>query len=214
MVENFEEEMKKLKRQEMKDAREEVKEIFDRYLKTHDIVSILAIQRKLHLGYATISKFVEILVIKNVVIAEKGMVKIQDKKLFMKEAVSYFTPRVRNRNKLNELNKNDLYAFVIKGDLSIDKIDLYWLDRIIEEHLIDNEKFIEKVDDVFEINLKSVKDSEERKKILYFGETFEKGVLSIIVLQYLLDSLKQEILLKNDEKYINFGKKLLNLRFI
>lgn len=206
--------MKKIKIQELKDAREEVEEIFDRYLKSNDSVSVLAIQRKLHLGYATISNFVEILTIKKLVVVENGMVKIQDKKLFMKEALSYFTPRVRNRNKLNELNKNDLYAFVIKGNLSIDKIDMYWIDRIIEEHLIDNEKFIEKVDDVFEINLKSVKDLEERKKILYFGEIFEEGVLSIIVLQYLLDSLKQEILLNNNKKYMNFGKKLLNLRFL
>lgn len=58
-----------------------------------------------------------------------------------------------------------------------------------------------------------VENLEERKKILYFDEAFEKGMLSIIVLQYLLDLLKQEILLKNDEKYINFRKKLLNLRF-
>ena len=93
------------KDQEEKDlfeAKQEVLEIFSRYVKLTDKISISAIQRKLSIGYAKAAHFVELMEIKNILeptIEKVGVRRIVDKKKFVKEAVKFFSKIIRDKKK-------------------------------------------------------------------------------------------------------------------
>ena len=86
------------KEQEEKDldeAKREVEDIFRKYVQMTDKISIATIQRKLHIGYAKASSFVELLALKNIVSNQFGVRDIYDKKKLVEEAITYFPKIIR-----------------------------------------------------------------------------------------------------------------------
>ena len=60
LIDNFQKE----EDEDFEKAKQEVEEIFSKYIKDFDQISTATVQRKLHIGYAKAAKFIDILAIK------------------------------------------------------------------------------------------------------------------------------------------------------
>ena len=125
---------KEQEERELDEAKREVEDIFRKYVQMTDKISIATIQRKLNIGYAKASTFVELLALKNIVSDQFGVRDIYDKKKLVEEAITYFPKIIRDRNRLNELNDYNMYVFAVKNHFSINNVDYYWLVRLITEN--------------------------------------------------------------------------------
>ena len=209
LIENFKVE----EDDELEKAKQEVRETFSKYAKTFDKISTATLQRKLHIGYSKAAKFIDILAIKNIVNSEFGARDILNKQLFVEEAVSYFAPIVRDRNKLDELNKNDIFAFILHDRFDAGKADYYWLERLISEQFIKDEKFVKALDEVFETELLKMNNLKARTKKVFNDAKVHFGFLVVIVLQYFAEKLKSKTL--EEYEYVDeiLKEKIRNLRF-
>ena len=209
LIDNFQKE----EDEEFEKAKQEVEEIFSKYIKDFDQISTATVQRKLHIGYAKAAKFIDILAIKNIVTKEFGVRDILNKQLFIEEAVKYFTPIIRDKNKLNELNKNDIFAFILHDKFDPGRVDYYWLERLIGEHLVYDEKYIKSIDEIFGTSLSKVKSAKDKTKCIFNDGKIVFRLLVVITLQYFAEKLKCKTLDNWDYDDIYLKEKIRNLRF-
>ena len=214
---NFDEEFLKLakekERKEIREAREEIKKIFSKHVLLSDKISIGLLQRKLRLGYMKVAKFIDILAMKKIISNSFGVRDILNKELLVKEAVEYFTPIIRDRNKFAELNKNDVFAFVLHDEFDVGRVDYYWLNRLVYEHFAKDKKFVETLDDIFGTNLSKRKNLNKMAMSILSERKIDTGLLAIFVLQYFSEKLKYKTLDNCDYIDIDLREKLRKLRF-
>ena len=204
------------KEQEEKDldeAKREVEDIFRKYVQMTDKISIVAIQRKLSIGYAKASSFVELLALKNIVSDQFGVRDIYDKKKLVEEAITYFPKIIRDRNRLNQLNDYNRYVFAVKNHFSNSNVDYYWLVRLITENFAKDDEFVKTIDEIFGTKFINIKDIDKRAQKIISNNFYMDGLLPVVTLQYFAEKLKYETLKNCD--YINqdFKEKIRKLRF-
>ena len=204
---------KEQEERELEEAKREVEDIFRKYVQMTDKISIATVQRKLSIGYAKASNFVELLALKNIVSDKFGVRDIYDKKKLVEEAITYFPKIIRDRNRLNELNDYNMYVFAVKNHFSISNVDYYWLVRLITENFAKDDEFVKAIDEVFGTKFKTIKDVDKRAQKIISNNFYMDGLLPVVTLQYFAEKLKYETL-KNCG-YINqdFKEKIRKLRF-
>ena len=209
LIDNFQKE----EDEDFEKAKQEVEEIFSKYIKDFDQISIATLQRKFHIGYTKAAKFIDILAIKNIVTKEFGVRDILNKQQFLQEAVRYFTPLIRDKNKLNELNKNDIFAFILHDEFEPGKVDYYWLERLIGEHFVYDEKYIKTIDEIFGTRLSKVKNHKEKTKNIFNDSRIVFRLLVVVTLQYFTEKLKYKTLSNWNYNNTDLKEKIKNLRF-
>ena len=204
---------KEQEERELDEAKREVEDIFRKYVQMTDKISIATIQRKLHIGYAKASNFVELLALKNIVSDKFGVRDIYDKEKLVEEAITYFPKIIRDRNRLNELNDYNMYVFAVKNHFGINNVDYYWLVRLITENFAKDDEFVETIDEVFGTKFKTIKDVDKRAQKIISNNFYMDGLLPVVTLQYFAEKLKYETLKNCDYMNKNFKEKIRNLRF-
>ena len=193
----------------------EIEEIFSRRMKKCSEISVETVQRMLHVGYEKSSKFIEVLSIKNIVENGNriGLKVVLNKSKLIKEAVRFFAPIIRDRKKLNEMNKYEIFAYVVNGNFDASKVDYFWLNRLISEHFVKDEKYVKTLDDIFGTRLSKVKDLNRRAMSVLSEGKIDFSILAIVTLQYFAEKLKHETLKNCDYMNKNFKEKIRDLRF-
>ena len=204
---------KEQEERELDEAKREVEDIFRKYVQMTDKISIATIQRKLRIGYAKASNFVELLALKNIVSDKFGVRDIYDKEKLVEEAITYFPKIIRDRNRLNELNDYNMYVFAVKNHFGINNVDYYWLVRLITENFAKDDEFVETIDEVFGTKFKTIKDVDKRAQKIISNNFYMDGLLPVVTLQYFAEKLKHETLKNCDYMNENFKEKIRNLRF-
>ena len=204
---------KEQEERELDEAKREVEDIFRKYVQMTDKISIATIQRKLRIGYAKASNFVELLALKNIVSDKFGVRDIYDKEKLVEEAITYFPKIIRDRNRLNELNDYNMYVFAVKNHFGINNVDYYWLVRLITENFAKDDEFVKTIDEIFGTKFKTIKDVDKRAQKIISNNFYMDGLLPVVTLQYFAEKLKHETLKNCDYMNENFKEKIRNLRF-
>ena len=199
--------------EELEKIKDEIREIFSKYSKKFNQISIAGIQRKLRVGYAVASNFVDILVDKKIVSNKPGMRDILNKDLLVEESVEYFAPIIRDKKRLSEMNKYDIFAYVVNDSFEVGNVDYFWLNRLISEHFVKDKIFIETLDDIFGTHLSKVEDFECRAMSVLCEKKIDFALLAVVTLQYFAEKLKYETLNNCDLFNKDFKEKIRNLRF-
>lgn len=203
-------------KKELKDlecAKREIEDIFVKVVQNFKQISIATVQRKLRIGYAKASGFIEVLEAKNIVSKTSGMRNILNKELLIREAVEYFAPIIRDRNKLNEINKYDIFAYVLNDSFDAENVDYFWLNRLISEHFVNDKIFIETLDELFGTSLSKIKDLKRRTLSVLGERKIDLEILAVVTLQYFAEKLKQKTLENCNDINKDFKEKIKNLRF-
>ena len=195
------------------EAKNEVEDIFRKYVQMTDKISIATIQRKLQIGYAKAAKFIEMMAIKGIVSKRFGVRDILNKKRLVGEAIIYFGPIIRDRNLLRKLNKYNVFAYVINDEFDVNRVDYFWLNRLISEHFVKDEKFMKAIDEIFGTNLHSLKNLDIHSIECLSEWKVDFNLLAIIALQYFAEKLKFETLKKGDNFNKDIKEKIRTLRF-
>jgi hypothetical protein len=198
---------------EIEVAKEEIKRKFE-MIAENGILTVAIIQRKLSVGYMTAARFVdemeEILIVSPV---ENKVRKIIDKENFIIKGVEYFSRKLVDNDKLNELNGYDNFVFALRDEFDADNVDYYWLVRLISENFAKDDEYVKMIDYVFDSDCLSELDLEVRaRKILGYYYLYSP-VLSVVTLQYFADKLKYKTLNNNNKINVDFKEKLQKLRF-
>ena len=198
---------------EVEIAKEEIKRKFEK-IAQNGVLSISLIQRKLSVGYSTAARFVDKMEEKNIVSSVEDRIRIiLDKEKLISEAIEYFSPKVRDNDKINELNSYDTFVFALRDEFDANNVDYYWLVRLITENFAKDDEYVRMIDYVFDSDCLSEKNLDIRaRKILGYYYLYSP-VLSIVTLQYFADKLKHETLKNSSKINVDFKEKLSKLRF-
>ena len=198
---------------ELEKSKKEIRDIFSKYIKNFNQISIATIQRKLYVGYAVASRFMDILVDKNIVKDNSGMRDILNKELFIEEVAEYFAPIIRDKKRLDEINKYDIFAYVVNDSFDANKVDYFWLNRLISEHFVKDKIYVKTLDDIFGTNLSKLKNLDCRAMSVLSEKKIDFEFLAVVTLQYFAEKLKYETLKNNGKINKEFKEKIKNLRF-